>query len=530
MVSLLENIDTVNADNADDSDAPIEVTTKTSKVEKKKKKKKKTKRRIQYTLATEEDNDPNDKHLDEESALTHLVFGDDDDYLDELTSRATTDKQTTTIKTTKVTVESKKPAWIDSEEVTEEIVREPNFNQMCPRKRRKITTGEYETKLKFEYERVMGRPSWAEKLLNKTTDADDSDEELFRRTGNYLTKSTVLRAGTIDCLRCADFKHDVAHSKLLRSVEFHPTARILLTAGRSQYLNLYQVDGKKNERIQSLFFDRFSINTTHFSQDGNQVIVTGDRNFFKVYDMIEGKIMQIPMMRGFEERLGKFELTPDGSLIVFINRNGQLHFVSAKSKELIDSTQLSGNINTVTFRHDSELMFASGDEGIVTVFDMRRRAAIHRFVDDGSYSTTNMSVSPNQQYLITGDCANSFFSLNFIAFSQKSGIVNVYSYDDVFKNGEPKPIKYLKNLTTPIQNIKINSSSELLAINSYHLPRAVRLIHMPTLTVYENFPEFHDKKIQIVNALDFSPNSGFLTLGNNNGKVLLYRLKHYSTY
>jgi len=131
-------------------------------------------------------------------------------------------------------VESKKPAWIDSEEVTEEIVREPNFNQIHPRKRRKITTGEYETKLKFEYERVMGRPSWAEKLLNKTTDADDSDEELFRRTGNYLTKSTVLRSGTIDCLRCADFKHDVAHSKLLRSVEFHPTARILLTAGRSQ--------------------------------------------------------------------------------------------------------------------------------------------------------------------------------------------------------------------------------------------------------------------------------------------------------
>jgi U3 small nucleolar RNA-associated protein 18 len=53
---------------------------------------------------------------------------------------------------------------------------------------------------------------------------------------------------------------------------------------------------------------------------------------------------------------------------------------------------------------------------------------------------------------------------------------------------------------------------------------------MPTLTVYENFPEFHDKKIQIVNGLDFSPNSAFLTLGNNNGKVLLYRLKHFSTY
>jgi hypothetical protein len=42
------------------------------------------------------------------------------------------------------------------------------------------------------------------------------------------------------------------------------------------------------------------------------------------------------------------------------------------------------------------------DEGIVTVFDVRRRAAIHRFVDDGSYSTTSMSVSSNQQYFVTG--------------------------------------------------------------------------------------------------------------------------------
>ena len=42
------------------------------------------------------------------------------------------------------------------------------------------------------------------------------------------------------------------------------------------------------------------------------------------------------------------------------------------------------------------------DEGYVTVFDVRRRAAIHRFVDDGSYSTTSACVSPNQQYFVTG--------------------------------------------------------------------------------------------------------------------------------
>lgn len=42
------------------------------------------------------------------------------------------------------------------------------------------------------------------------------------------------------------------------------------------------------------------------------------------------------------------------------------------------------------------------DEGFVTVFDVRRRVAIHRFADDGSFSTTSMCVSPNQQYFVTG--------------------------------------------------------------------------------------------------------------------------------
>lgn len=107
----------------------------------------------------------------------------------------------------------------------------------------------------------MGRPAWAEKLLKKKTDGDqnsgffryqtdvlciklrfllsldDSDEELFRRTGNYLTRSTILRAGTIDCLRCADFKHDVAHSvrchQAFRSVDSFEFIRLeIVTIGR----------------------------------------------------------------------------------------------------------------------------------------------------------------------------------------------------------------------------------------------------------------------------------------------------------
>ena len=63
----------------------------------------------------------------------------------------------------------------------------------------------------------------------------------------------------------------------------------------------------------------------------------------------------------------------------------------------------------------------------------------------------------------------------------------MYSYDDVMKSKEPKPIKYLKNLTTPIQNLKMNSSSELLAMNSYHLSRAVRLVRLEMIQKKSHF-------------------------------------------
>lgn len=90
MATAMEKI---HPEENDDSDAPVEMTTKTAKIEKKKKKKKSNKRRLKYTLATEDDHGLDQKRLDEESALTHLVFGDDEDYVEEITTVAKTIKE-----------------------------------------------------------------------------------------------------------------------------------------------------------------------------------------------------------------------------------------------------------------------------------------------------------------------------------------------------------------------------------------------------------------------------------------------------
>jgi U3 small nucleolar RNA-associated protein 18 len=50
---------------------------------------------------------------------------------------------------------------------------------------------------------------------------------------------------------------------------------------------------------------------------------------------------------------------------------------------------------------------------------------------------------------------------------------------------------------------------------------------MESGTVFSNWPT-SKSPMNYVFSLDFSPTSGFLALGNDKGKVLLYRLRHYT--
>ena len=50
---------------------------------------------------------------------------------------------------------------------------------------------------------------------------------------------------------------------------------------------------------------------------------------------------------------------------------------------------------------------------------------------------------------------------------------------------------------------------------------------MPSCTVFSNWPT-SKTPLSYVFSLDFSPSGGYLAVGNDKGKVLLYRLKHYS--
>lgn len=59
------------------------------------------------------------------------------------------------------------------------------------------------------------------------------------------------------------------------------------------------MDGEVNPKLQSIHVQDFPISTAHFTRDGTEVVMAGERKSYYVYDMIAGKITRVYGIRGW---------------------------------------------------------------------------------------------------------------------------------------------------------------------------------------------------------------------------------------
>ncbi|XP_046996127.1 U3 small nucleolar RNA-associated protein 18 homolog isoform X1 [Schistocerca americana] len=413
----------------------------------------------------------------------------------------------------------RQPAWNDDED-NEICVKEALASQGRRLAIPSTSSDEYTHALKRKFESVMGVPKWAELgRSNKINDTDDeSDNELLQHCGNFLAKkSSILHRGTIELKRLKDLNRDTySEGPVIKSVQFHPSATVALVAGLSGVASLFQVDGHNNTKLQSVQFERFPIRCSHFTMDGEKFIVGSQHHshYYK-YDMIAGKSMCVNLSQGGDiTNMKNFEMSPDGHLIAVSGKFGNIHFLSAHTDEYLFTLKMNGEVTSIAFSADGSRLFSHGDCGEVYVWDMGSRTCLHRFVDDGCIVGSSLALSPNGQYLACGS---------------RSGVVNIYESASLTLSSAPRPAKILLNLTTAVTSLQFNSSSEILAMASDDKKNALKLVHFPSMTVFSNFPAF-ESKISRPQCLNFSRNSGYLSVGNNKSTALLYRLKHYGNY
>ncbi|XP_065708690.1 U3 small nucleolar RNA-associated protein 18 homolog [Patagioenas fasciata] len=421
----------------------------------------------------------------------------------------------------------KKPAWVDEDDEAEENVdmtHKYRKDFMKSDAEKILTKKKLKRRLEEQFQRAMGGvPAWADlenRKKSKRTASDgesDEDNDLLCRTGNFISNSESLPRGILKMSTCLPANQERFANGKLVTVQFHPSAQVVMTAGHDRSVSLFQVDGIRNPKIQSIYLESFPIYKACFSVDGEQVIATGTHHkMFFVYDMMSGNVIPIEKIRGVEERfLKNFEVSPDGSFMLLTGTSGYLHLLSMKTKELISTMKVNGRCTASAFTPDSSKIYSYSKEGEVFIWDVRSRKCLHKFEDEGSLEGKCIAVSKNNQYVACGSA---------------SGVVNLYTTDVCLKENHPKPVKAIMNLVTSATCVTFNPTTEILAVASREADEAVKLVHIPSYTVFSNFPVFRRKQIYLAQSMDFSPRSGFFSVANNKGKALLFRLKHYSDF
>jgi hypothetical protein len=69
-------------------------------------------------------------------------------------------------------------------------------------------------------------------------------------------------------------------------------------------------------------------------------------------------------------------------------------------------------------------------------------------------------------------------------------------------------------------------SKQLMFMASRMKKDAARVVHVGSGTVFSNWPP-RSAALHYVHSAAFSPNGGFMAVGNAQGRCLLYRLHHY---
>ncbi|MBA0629996.1 hypothetical protein Godav_002132, partial [Gossypium davidsonii] len=435
------------------------------------------------------------------------------------------------------TCKERKAAWVDEEE-ERTVINIAKVNRL--RKLRKeedesvISGLEYVSRLRAQHAKLNPGTEWAklDSGLRNDHGYDDesSDEEkgvvaasgygngevvddILRTNEDLVVKSRVkLLPGLLEYSRLVDANAEEPSNGPINSVQFHRNAQLLLAAGLDRRIRFFQIDGKRNTKIQSVFLEDCPIRKASFLPDGSQVIIAGRRKFFYCFDLVKAKVDKIGPLVGREEKsLEVFEISPDSSTIAFLGNEGYILLVSSKTKELIGTLKMNGTVRSLAFADNGNQLLSSGGDGEVYHWDLRTRTCIHKAVDEGCINGTALCTSLNGRMFAAGS---------------DSGIVNVYNRDE-FLGGKRKPIKTVENLTTKVDFMKFNSDAQILAICSTMKKNSLKMIHVPSFTVYSNWPPLN-KNLQYPRCLDFSPGGGFMAVGNAAGKVLLYKLHHYN--
>ncbi|RHY33622.1 hypothetical protein DYB32_001509 [Aphanomyces invadans] len=395
-------------------------------------------------------------------------------------------------------------AWIDEddEHVTVDLEDSSRLRKLRKSDDETQVQGDvFQQRLKKQFESGRSVASWADfgaidakKRAGRRSDGEDDDEEefdLFATSGLLMERShDVLLPGTLEVGRVKDANQHGQSNAVIQSVQFHPNGQLLLTAGLDKTLRLFQIDGSTNAKVESIFLKDMPISCAKFTADGKRIVMSGPRTFIHTYDMESGSVQRIPRIGNRKER--KWDsFAVSRSHAAFLGNDGIIALLSSASYEWMGNIKMNGSVRSATFCDDNNYLLTTGSDGDVYKWDMRTRRCIYRVGDEGSLGSGAIAAKGK-----------------YVAVGADSGVVNVYDINTLSATAtHPKPAKTFLNLTTSIDQLLFNPDGQILAMSSKETKDALKMVHVPSMTVFANWPTAKTP-LQYVTSMDFSPSGG----------------------
>ncbi|KAF2227921.1 WD40-repeat-containing domain protein [Elsinoe ampelina] len=431
------------------------------------------------------------------------------------------------------TTNSRKPVWHDSddERISVSLASVPRLRKLRTTVDEDVVSGkEYIKRLRKQYTLLHPTPDWATEALAQpptkkrrlsASSDEDSDIDLstaplssLLRSSESLTrtiptsKKRKLPPTTLNIQRTPDLSP--AHHGPVSTLTHHPTLPLLISSSHST-LHLYHLlpsppAETPNPLLTSLHLKSIPLSTVLFHPSLPKIYLSSRRPYFHTWDLSSGHVQKttrllLPSGRK-EKSFETLRLSPCGTYLAVLGsskKGGEIHLLSASTHQLLHTARVEGNNGVADFQfwRDGRGVAILAKNGEVTEWDMASETVVARWQDQGAVGATVLALGGESGQAGKGAVIGSD---RWVAVGSQSGVVNVYDrrewYVEWHAGGRkgpvvraaPKPKRALEQLTTPVSCLVFDRGGGVLAMASRWKKDALRLVHLPSCTVYRNWP------------------------------------------
>jgi U3 small nucleolar RNA-associated protein 18 len=255
-----------------------------------------------------------------------------------------------------------------------------------------------------------------------------------------------------------------------------------------------------NPLLTSLHIRGSQLTTTAFHPNDSRIFLSARRRYFHIWNLQTGRVEKISRVYGQQHQqksMERFKLSPDGKFMALLGTakkgGGIVNILDAHTLQWSSQVRIEsrGGIAEFAWWRDGDGLVIAGKGGEITEWHLQSQRVISRWQDEGAVGTTTLSLGGRHNF-----SKSTIGTDRWIAIGSSSGIVNIYDRSVWANNtntespvpANPKPTKTLEHLTTPTSHLVFSPDGQILAMASQWKRDSMRLVHLPSCTVFRNWP------------------------------------------